>query len=111
MYAATKAFNRVLGEGLWYEWKGKGVDVISCIAGSTSTPGFNNSNPGKAGMLAPRVQSPEEVAGECLKKLGKKPSVITGRGNRLASFLMQKILSRKMAVKIMGDNTKKMYRL
>ena len=26
-YAATKAFNRVLAEGLWYEWKPKGVDV------------------------------------------------------------------------------------
>lgn len=110
MYAATKAFNRVLGESLWYEWKDKGLDVIACIAGSTSTPGFINSNPGKAGIMAPRVQSPDEVALECIKNLGKKPSIITGRGNRIASFLMQKIFSRKMAVKIMGDNTRKMYR-
>jgi short-subunit dehydrogenase len=38
MYAATKAFNRVLAEGLWYEWKEEGVDVIACCAGATSTP-------------------------------------------------------------------------
>jgi hypothetical protein len=43
--------------------------------------------------------------------LGKKPSYITGRGNRIASFFMQKIFSRKMAIQIMGDNTKKMYRI
>ena len=111
MYSATKAFNRVLGESLWYEWKEKGVDVMACLAGSTSTPGFIESKPGKMGFFAPRVQKPEEVADECLRKLGKQPSLITGRGNRLASFFMQRFLSRKMAVKIMGDNTKKIYRL
>jgi len=27
-YAVTKAFSRIQAEGLWYEWKSKGVDVI-----------------------------------------------------------------------------------
>jgi short-subunit dehydrogenase len=111
VYAATKAFNRVLGESLWYEWKNSGVDVIACCAGATATPGFKNTNPEKPGFFAPRVQAPEEVAEDCLKKLGKQPSYITGRGNRIASFIMQKILSRKIAINIMGDNTRKMYRL
>jgi len=111
VYAATKAFNRILGESLWYEWKNSGVDVIACCAGATKTPGFKNSNPEKSGFFAPRIQAPEEVADECLKKLGKQPSYITGRGNRIASFIMQKILPRKIAIKIMGDNTRKMYRL
>jgi short-subunit dehydrogenase len=110
VYAATKAFIRVLGESLWYEWKNSGVDVIACCAGATATPGFKNTNPEKTSFFAPRVLAPEEVADECLKKLGKQPSYITGRGNRIASFLMQKILSRKMAINIMGDNTRKMYR-
>jgi short-subunit dehydrogenase len=111
VYAATKAFIRVLGESLWYEWKNSGVDVIACCAGATATPGFKNTNPEKSGFFAPRVLAPEEVVKECLKKLGKQPSYITGRGNRIASFMMQKILCRKMAINMMGDNTRKMYRL
>jgi short-subunit dehydrogenase len=111
VYAATKAFIRILGESLWYEWKNSGVDVIACCAGATATPGFKNTNPEKPNFFAPRVLAPEEVVKECLKKLGKQPSYITGRGNRIASFMMQKILCRKMAVNIMGDNTRKMYRL
>lgn len=37
-YAATKAFNRVLAESLWYEWKERGVDIMACCAGATTTP-------------------------------------------------------------------------
>jgi short-subunit dehydrogenase len=111
VYAATKAFNRILAESLWYEWKNSGVDVIACCAGSTATPGFKNTHPEKTGFFTPRVLDPEEIPHECFKKLGKQPSYITGRGNRLASFIMQKILPRKMAVNIMGDTTRKMYRL
>jgi uncharacterized protein len=111
LYAATKAFNRILGESLWYEWKNSGVDVIACCAGATATPGYKNSSPEKSGFFTPRVLDPEEVPHECFKKLGKQPSFITGRGNRLASFIMQKILSRKLAVNIMGDTTRRMYRL
>ena len=55
VYAATKAFNRILAESLWYEWKNSGVDVIACCAGATATPGFKNTNPEKTGFFAPRV--------------------------------------------------------
>jgi short-subunit dehydrogenase len=111
LYAATKAFNRILAESLWYEWKNSGVDVIACCAGATATPGYKNSSPEKIGFFTPRVLDPEEIPPECFRKLGKQPSFITGRGNRIASFIMQKLLPRKMAVNIMGDTTRKMYRL
>jgi uncharacterized protein len=111
VYAATKAFTQVLAESLWYEWKNSGVDVIACCAGATATPGYKNSNPEKTGFFTPRVLAPEEVAAECFKKLGNKPSFITGRGNRAASYIMQKIIPRKMAITVMGDTTRKMYRL
>jgi len=110
-YAATKAFNRVLAESLWYEWKNRGVDVIACCAGATATPNFMKTNPEKADFFAPKVQSPQEVVKECFKKLGKQPSFITGTGNKIASFIMQKVLPRKIAINIMGDTTRKMYRL
>jgi hypothetical protein len=84
--------------------------VIACCAGATSTPNFKNSNPEKAGFFAPKVQTPDEVVTECLKEIGKQPSFISGTGNKVASFIM-KLLPRKMTVTIMGDNTKKMYRL
>ena len=100
VYAASKAFDRVLAESLWYEWKDKGVDVIACCAGATATPNFIDTNPEKT-----------EVVQECFKHLGKRPSFITGTGNKIASFIMQKLMPRKMAILIMGDTTRKMYRL
>jgi short-subunit dehydrogenase len=108
-YAAGKAFNRILAESLWYEWKDKGVDIMACCAGATSTPGYINSAPAKTNLFAPAVQNPRELVRECFRQLGKKPSYITGRGNRIASFFMHRVLPRKMAVRIMGDNTRKMY--
>lgn len=111
VYAATKAFNRVFAESLWYEWKDRGVDVIACCAGATATPNYINTKPGPTSIFAPRVQSPEEVVKECFEKLGKRPSFVTGTGNKIASFIMQNLMPRKMAVNIMGDTTRKMYRL
>jgi len=110
-YAASKAFNRILGEGLWYEWKKKGVDVIACCAGATATPGYINSNPKKPSMFAPKIQQPEEVVEECLQKIGKVPSFAAGSGNKIATFFMSRVFSRKQAINIMGNTTRKMYRI
>jgi uncharacterized protein len=111
VYAASKAYTRVLAESLWYEWKNRGVDVIACCAGATSTPNFIKTNPEDQGFLAPRVLTPEEVVKECICRLGKKPSFVAGRGNRFASFIMQRLMPRMMAINIMGDMTRKIYRL
>ena len=108
-YAATKAFNRVLAEGLWYEWKLKGVDVIACCAGATATPNYLNTRPGKASILEPKPQTPEQVVEECLRKIGTTPSFVSGTGNKLVAFLMQYIFSRKKAVTTMSDGMRKMY--
>lgn len=110
-YASTKAFNQILGESLWFEWKNRGVDVMACCAGATTTPNYLNTQPAKTGIISAPLQSPEAVVADCFKNLGKRPSVITGRSNRMASFFMQKILPRKMAINIMGDTTRKMYGL
>lgn len=110
-YAAAKAFNRILAESLWYEWKDMGVEIIACCAGATATPGYLRSAPAKSGVFAPAVQKPEEVVSECFKRIGRVPSFITGRGNRVASFFMHRLLPRRTAVRIMGDNTRRIYRL
>lgn len=111
VYAATKAFNRVFAESLWYEWKEKGVDVIACCAGATATPNYLETKPEKLSFFAPKAQNPAEVVTECFVHLGKKASFVSGFGNKIASFLMQKLMSSKMAINVMGDNTRKMYRL
>jgi short-subunit dehydrogenase len=110
-YASTKAFNRVFAESLWYEWKDRGVDVMACCAGATSTENYLDTNPGSSGFFAPRVTTPAEVVSECLSRLGTTPSFVAGAGNRVATFFMHRLLTRKMAVRIMGDNTRKIYRL
>jgi uncharacterized protein len=110
-YAATKAFNRILAESLWYEWKTKGVDVIGCIAGSVLTPNFIQSNPEKISPFAPKPQLPEEVVKECFSKIGRTPSFVSGGSNKLASFLMNRVFSIKRSVNIMGNTTRKMYRI
>ena len=110
-YAATKAFNRVFAEGLWYEWKNKGVDVIACCAGATATPNYISTNPGEASPLEPKARQPEQVVEECLRKIGKAPSFISGTGNKWVSFLMQHIFSRRQAVNMMGRGMQKMYRV
>ena len=110
-YAATKAFDRVLAESLWYEWKNRGVDVMACIAGATTTPGYLKSNPAKLKVGGPSLQTADQVVKECFDNLGKRPSFISGRSNRFASFLMQRLFPRKWAVNIIGNTTTKMYGL
>jgi hypothetical protein len=109
MYASSKAFNLVLGESLWFEWKRRGVDVIACCAGATATPNYLLTMPEGTSIFAPRVQAPDEIPLACFRHLGKRPSVIVGKGNRLASFFMHRFFSRKLAVTLMGNNTEKMY--
>ncbi|HEX4849979.1 MAG TPA: SDR family NAD(P)-dependent oxidoreductase [Puia sp.] len=110
-YGATKAFIRILAEGLWYEWKDRGVDIIACCAGAIATPNYLKTNPSKMPFFAPKPQQPMKVVEECLARIGKMPSFISGRANRWIYFLMLRVFTRKMAVKIMGDSTRKIYRI
>ena len=108
-YAATKAYNRVLAEGLWDEFKPYGVDVLSACAGATATPNYINSKPRKLNPMSPPVMSAEDVVMESLKALGKNPLHITGKWNRLASFFMHRLFSRKNAISTFSKSTRDMY--
>ncbi|MBN1524720.1 MAG: SDR family NAD(P)-dependent oxidoreductase [Spirochaetales bacterium] len=106
-YSATKAYNMVLAEGLWFELKPFGVDVLACIAGATATPGYLESvMTAKSRPLIP-VMKPEKVAEIALKNLGKKPSVLTGTMNRVAAFFLTRFMTRKMRVKLMAKAVSK----
>lgn len=108
-YAATKAFNIVLAEGLWEEWREHGVDVLVCIAGTVKTPNYVASEPEKTGGLGDMTILPDQVVREALNGLGKGPYVIPGYMNRISSFVMRHLLPRKAAVKFMGRVLRQMY--
>lgn len=108
-YAATKAFNIVLAEGLWDEWRDRRVDILVCVSGAVKTPNFVASEPSHTGGLGDMTMDPDQVVREALNALGKQPYVIPGRMNRVSSFVMRHLLPRKLAVKLMGRVLRKMY--
>lgn len=108
-YAATKAFNIVLAESLWEEWRLQGVDMLVCVSGAVKTPNYVSSQPVKTGGLGDMTLAPEQVVQEALDALGKQPFVIPGRMNRVASFVMRHLLPRKMTIQIMGRTLRAMY--
>jgi len=108
-YAATKAYLRVLAEGLWAEWKPRGVDVLACCPGLVSTPTFTRSKLARLGRLVPAPMSPERVAREALRALGHGPSVIPGWRNRWSASAVSRLLPRSTAVALVSRQTLAMY--
>jgi short-subunit dehydrogenase len=108
-YAATKAFNILLAEGLWEEWRKRGTDVLVCIAGAVRTPNYLASTPRQTGGFSDATLEPEQVVREALAALGRQPHIIPGRSNRMVSFIMRHLLPRRMAIQLMGRVLKDMY--
>jgi hypothetical protein len=101
-YAATKAFNAILAEGLWKELKPRGVDVLACSAGAILTPGYQQA---EGARRAPGTLEAKEVAERTLDALGKGPIVIPGAVNKVGRFVLTRLLSRRAAIAIMSKNT------
>ncbi len=108
-YSASKAYNIILAEGLWEEWRREGVDVLACVAGSTRTPNYLASSPRPNGSFTDATMEPQVVVAEALAALGRQPTVIPGHVNRLSSFVMRRLLSRRAAVRIIGSVLRGMY--
>ena len=101
-YSATKSFNTILAEGLWKELKPHGIDVLGCCAGAIITPGYQNAEKTKT---APGTLKASVVAEKTLNALGKGPVVIPGIINKIAHFVLTRLLTRKTAIDIMAKNT------
>jgi short-subunit dehydrogenase len=102
-YAASKSFSTVLAEGLWHELKDLQVDILACVAGAVRTPGYMTS---AKEQDAPGTLDPDEVVQETLEALGSSPTVTPGSFNRFAKFVMNRLLPRQRAIRIMHNNTK-----
>ena len=101
-YAATKAFNTILAEGLWSELKPHGVDVLACVAGAILTPGYQRA---ESSRPAPGTLPAAEVAEQALRALGKGPVVVPGAVNKLGRFVLMRLFSRRAAIALMSKNT------
>jgi short-subunit dehydrogenase len=101
-YAASKAFNIILAEGLWGELQASGIDVIASCAGAIRTPGYAETS----AHDAPGTLDPADVAQQTLAAMGRGPRVVPGRVNRIASILTGRVLPRRLAVRLMAANTK-----
>ncbi len=108
-YAAAKAFDLVLAEGLWWEWRDAGVDVVALCPGNTDTPGLRNNKP----LVDPATfATPESVAREALDHLlvarEQGPICIPGADNRAVRAQFDR-MPRKQVVEIIGASTRKMF--
>lgn len=101
-YAASKAFNIVLGEGLWSELKAHNVDVVVSAAGAIRTPGYAKA----ATKDAPGTLDASEVASQTLDALGRGPVVVPGTVNKIARFALGRLLPRRTAIDIFARSTK-----
>jgi hypothetical protein len=102
-YASSKAFNIVLGESLWGELHEHGVDVVVSCAGAIRTPGYAKAT----GSEAPGILDAKEVAERSVAGLGHGPLVVPGGVNKLAVFLMRRLMSTSGAVRMMQSNIAK----
>jgi uncharacterized protein len=96
-YAATKSFGAVLAEGLWAELRPAGVDVLACLAGAVSTPGYQSATT----RPAPGTVAAQVVAEAALRALGRGPRVVPGGLMRLTAPVMSR-LPRRLAVGLMS---------
>jgi short-subunit dehydrogenase len=72
-YAGAKAFSQNFAEGLWWELKQHGVDVLHVVVGSTDTPAMK-----RLGIVFRKNQAdnPDDVARFTLEHLGKGPVAV-----------------------------------
>ena len=108
-YAASKAYLRVLAEGLWAEVGPRGVDVLASCPGIVDTPAYRATDPNPPSRFVPAPLDPNLVANETLDYLGHGPVIVPGRANRLANQLTARLVSRRRAIELASSGTRKLY--
>jgi uncharacterized protein len=102
IYSATKAFDLVFAEGLWYELRERGIDVVAIRPGSTRTPGWQSTQ--SASGETEGVMEPGDVVREALAALGTTPSFVPGAANRAAEAMFRG-MARREVIELMSAIT------
>jgi uncharacterized protein len=105
LYSATKAFDLVLAEGLWYELRRRGVDVIAIRPGSTRTPSWQSTQPATGDLRG--VMEPADVVRDALAALGTGPSMAAGAANRAAEARFRS-MARRDVIELMSGITSRL---
>ncbi|MCZ6783943.1 MAG: SDR family oxidoreductase [Proteobacteria bacterium] len=98
VYSASKAFALFLGEALWVELRGEGIDVLVLEPGSTETE-FQ----AVAGEITHPGESAADVVDVAIDTLGHQPSVVSGWWNWLRANLVTRLLPRDLVASVAKD--------
>lgn len=97
-YGANKAFQIGLGEALWFELLGSGVDVLVMVGGLMNTQGdlFDRY---------PQwlISEPHAVVRRVLAAVGRKHMLVPSLPNRLFLLAQTRLMSRRRAVVSIGE--------
>lgn len=96
-YAATKAYVQTLAEGMHYEMKRHGVDVLAVAPGPVAT-GFAQ----RANMQFGFALQPQTVARQSIQALGSKVTVRPGWLSKFLELSLSMLLLRNLRVLVMG---------
>jgi short-subunit dehydrogenase len=107
-YAATKAYDHALAEGLWRELKEHGVDVMTLVAGATATPAHERTG-ATFGDDFPRMD-PADVARTGLEWLGRGP-LRAASDDLQKAFDAMRALPVEQVIEFMSMGTRAIYGL
>jgi short-subunit dehydrogenase len=107
VYGATKAFDLVLAESLWAEWRDEGVDVLALVLGQTDTPSLRRSIERHGGRLG-EMADPRAVVDEAVTHLADGPTWSVGMPDPTGPFPLS-ALSRREAVELISAGTTAMF--
>ncbi|MDZ7884719.1 MAG: SDR family NAD(P)-dependent oxidoreductase [Mycobacterium sp.] len=97
-YGANKAFQIGLGEALWFELLGSGVDVLVMVGGLMNTQGdlFDRY---------PQwlISEPHAVVRRVLTAVGRRHMLVPSLPNRLFLLAQTRLMSRRRAVMSIGE--------
>ncbi|MEM7434780.1 MAG: SDR family NAD(P)-dependent oxidoreductase [Myxococcota bacterium] len=96
-YSANKAYQRILGEGLSFELRKLGVDVLVVVSGLLNTQGD-----AMAGYPQAMVMETEPVVREVLAGLGRTIRVTPGLFNKAVVFFQSRLMTANAAVNQVG---------
>ena len=92
----------MLAEGLWYELRQSGVDVVAIRPGSTRTPSWQSTQPPSGDLQG--VMEPADVVRDALAALGTTPSISAGVANRKAEAMFRS-MDRRDVIELMSSMT------
>lgn len=106
-YAATQSYDLTLADGLAYELRRDGVDVLGVLPGPTLTEGTATMGvePDRGPM---QFGPPDRVVAAALGSLGNRPVVVPGAVNRVMSAVMGRALSRSRRTKVVAGMLSRM---